>query len=191
MNAFRQVSVLFSALGASILIAGCGGPGPAEEPSTEEAATTGAEEEASASDEIPSPPADWESMSHADRAAWMGDEVMPRMEGLFAEFDAERYGDFSCRTCHGPDPAGVNFEMPSAALPALPATGSPEQEQMVREYGPMLRFMYSHVVPSMQTLVGGQDYDEETQEGFSCFACHPHQGDEGSTLVRLGEPAAE
>jgi hypothetical protein len=43
----------------------------------------------------------------------------------------------------------------------------------------------------MQTLLGAPDYDEETGEGFSCYACHPHAGDPGTTPVHLESPPAQ
>lgn len=180
---------------AGVLITSCGGGGePAEDEPTETTDDTSGDEMVAADDpevDVPSPPVAWEEMSHEDQAAWMNAEVLPRMRRMFQGYDADRFSSVTCGTCHGPGAAAGEFDMPSNSLPALPPTGSPEQEQMVRQYGPMLRFMYSHVTPTMQTLVGGEDYDEETREGFSCFACHPHQGDEGSTLISLEAPPAE
>ncbi|MCZ7678181.1 MAG: hypothetical protein M5U28_05180 [Sandaracinaceae bacterium] len=81
--------------------------------------------------------------------------------------------------------------MPSPALPALYPTGSPEQHQMVREHGETVRFMFNRVLPPMQTLLGAADFDAETQQGFSCYACHPHAGEPGTTPVRLQQAPAE
>lgn len=33
---------------------------------------------------------------------------------------------------------------------------------------------FNHIVPAMKTMLGAEDYDEETGEGFSCYTCHPH-----------------
>jgi hypothetical protein len=137
-------------------------------------------------DEIPSPPVPFDEMDEDAKRAWMGEEVVPRMRAMFQEHDAEEFAEFGCSTCHGPSPRERHFEMPSPHLPALPASGTPEQEQMVAEHGPMLQFMFSRVTPTMQTLLGEEPYDEATQQGFSCFACHPHAGDEGTTLIHLG-----
>ncbi len=132
----------------------------------------------------------WATMEHGDRMGWMGQNVRPRMARMFGEFDSERYADFSCATCHGEGASSRGFAMPSHSLPALHATGTPEQQQMVSQYGEMVRFMFQRVLPTMQTLVGGADYDEETQEGYSCYSCHPHAGDEGSTPLSLDMPEA-
>ncbi len=163
----------------TLALAGCGGPGAqanAEEP-THVAETP--------SDEVPSPPVAWEEMSMEDRGTWMGTEVLPRMRVIFQEHDSERYASFGCPTCHGPNPRERNFEMPSPALPALYPTGAPEQQQMVREHPEMVRLMFRHVVPTMQTLLGAQPYNAETQQGFSCYACHPHAGEPGTTPIHL------
>lgn len=141
-------------------------------------------------DEVPCPPRPWAEMSHDDRAGWMYAEVMPRMGERFEHFDDARYDDFSCGACHGPNADERGFAMPSPSLPALYATGTPEQHQMVREYPEMVRFMFNDVVPTVQALLGAPDYDEATGEGFSCYACHPHAGDEGTTPVRLGTNAS-
>lgn len=162
----------------ALLISGCGGP----------SATTETAHDAA---EIPSPPSPWAEMDGEAKGRWMMDEVVPRMSVMFQEHAADEFAEFGCPTCHGPNPRERNFAMPSPHLPALPATGTPEQQQMVREYEPMLRFMFQRVVPTMQTLLGAPAYDEATHEGFSCFACHPHAGDEGATLIRLTMPAPE
>lgn len=140
---------------------------------------------------LPTPPDAWTAMAHADRRAWMVSEVLPRMSELFAEYDGARYAGFGCASCHGRDARAHGFAMPSPALPALFPTGTPEQHQMVRDYPDGVRFMFNRVLPTMQTLLGAPDFDAATGEGFSCYACHPHAGDEGSTPIRLQLAADE
>jgi hypothetical protein len=165
-----------AALALPLLVTSCGGGGArTEEPAAE----------------VPSPPAPWEAMSRDEKRAWMFSEVEPRMDALFTGHDEARYADFGCESCHGPEPEARAFAMPSPALPALYPTGTPEQRQMVREYPRMVRFMFNEVLPTAQTLLGAPDYDEATGEGFSCYACHPHAGDEGTTPVHLERPPAE
>jgi hypothetical protein len=160
----------------AVLLAGCGGPAP--EPETP-------------SGDPHAPPEAWTTMPHDARQAWMMDEVLPRMSALFTEHDADRYAGFGCASCHGTDARAHQFRMPSPALPALYATGTPEQRQMVTDYPEGVRFMFNRVVPTMQTLLGAPDYDAATGEGFSCYACHPHAGDEGTTPIRLRAPVEE
>ena len=175
------------AIALALTAASCGGGDAGDD--TASAQTTG--DETPATDEVPSPPSPWDSMDHDAQAQWMFTEVVPRMQAQFQEHDAERYAEFSCATCHGPNAEAEGFEMPTNSLPALPATGTEEQRAMVNQYRPMATFMFQRVLPTMQTLIGAPDYDEETHEGFSCFACHPHAGDEGSTLIRLDEAPAD
>lgn len=165
-----------------IALASCGGPG----------AGAGGGTTAPSSDEVPRPPRPWAEMSDDEHREWMVTEVLPRMSVAFQGYDAERYTNFGCATCHGQSAFENGFAMPNPALPALYPTGSPEQRQMVREYPEIVRFMFNRVVPPMQTLLGAPAYDAETLEGFSCYACHPHAGDPGTTPVRLEQaPAPE
>jgi len=127
--------------------------------------------------EIPVAPKPWDEMTKEEKGHFMGEEVMPYMKDLFAEYDAEAFGDMSCATCHGPDMQERGFEMPSPSLPALHPSGTPEQRAMVEEHPQMVRFMFNHVVPAMRTMIREEEYDPETGEGFSCYFCHPHAED--------------
>lgn len=104
----------------------------------------------------------------------MSREVLPRMTDLFAAYDASRFGDFSCATCHGADARERDYAMPNPSLLPLHPTGSEGQHQTVRDYPEGVRFMYNHVMPTMQALLGAPEFDASTGEGFSCYACHPH-----------------
>jgi cytochrome c553 len=156
--------------GPSVLLVffalGCGGGGTTEE------TTTVADE-----------PQAWEQMSFDERKAFMASDVMPRMAPLFEQHDAERFAGFSCANCHGDDAQARNFEMPNPSIMALYPTGTQEQQRMVQEQRPMVMFMFNQVLPAMQELLGAQPYDEATQTGFSCYACHPSGG--------AGTPAEE
>ncbi|MGE0786060.1 MAG: hypothetical protein AB7S26_10255 [Sandaracinaceae bacterium] len=185
MNSHPTVGILLT-----LVLLGCGPARPGADDGATGPDTSGSEGTTDASAALPSPPGAWAEMTVEDKAGWMNAEVLPRMRPLFQEFDGERYALVSCATCHGPGAASGEFAMPSLHLPALPPTGSDEQHAMVRQYGPMLRFMFNRVLPTSQALVGGAPYDEATQTGFSCFSCHPRQGTEGSTMVHLEpEPA--
>ena len=63
--------------------------------------------------------------------------------------------------------------MPNPDILVLHPTGSAEQKAMVEQHPKMVRFMFNHVLPTMQDLLGAPDYDEATKSGFSCYACHP------------------
>lgn len=150
---------------SSLLLAACGGSAPPPEPAPEAHLT-------------PTPPErPWEELSMDERRAHMARHVLPVMGELFADYDADRFGDLSCDTCHGEDAAARDFAMPNPSLLALYPTGSMGQYQMVERYPMGVQFMYSQVVPAMRTMLGAAEYDATTHEGFSCYACHPHAPD--------------
>ncbi|MDW8360759.1 MAG: hypothetical protein RMK74_00045 [Myxococcales bacterium] len=111
---------------------------------------------------------DWDA-----RRRYMAREVLPVMAREFELYDPRRHADFDCESCHGADAESRRYAMPNPSLRPLYPTGIPQQQAMVREHPRMVRFMYNHVVPNMQRLLGAAPYDPETGQGFSCFACHP------------------
>lgn len=146
-------------------LAACGASSPSTPPTTEP--TTAHRE--------PVPPErPWAELSMDERRAHMARHVVPVMSELFAEYDAERYADLSCDTCHGEGGAERGFAMPNPSLLALYPTGSIGQYQLVERYPNGVQFMFTRVVPAMRTMLGAPEYDAETHTGFSCFACHPH-----------------
>lgn len=184
MDIARILTVLSLALSLA-----CGGePEPDPEASEPAEPTEGAEadpvEDPTSSgvrtrdpSEIPVAPKPWDEMTPEEKGHFMGEEVLPYMKELFAEYDEEEFGNMNCATCHGPDAQERHFEMPAPSLPPLHASGTPEQRQMVEEHPQMVRFMFNHVVPAMRTMIGEEEYDAETGEGFSCYFCHPHAED--------------
>lgn len=165
----------------------CGGDTTEQQPPTASDETQGAErvEGAAATDasssgvrpraeeEYPRPPRPWAEMSAEERGRYMAEVVLPYFRALFQEYDAERYADFGCQTCHGAAMNERGFAMPNPDLMPLHPSGSPEQRQMVEEHPRMVRFMFNHVVPAARAAVDGAPYDPETREGFGCFSCHP------------------
>ncbi len=125
------------------------------------------------------PPATWSSMSPAARRAHMVQHVLPRASELFTGWDGTRYGGtFSCTTCHGADAEARSFAMPNPALLALYPTGTVGQEQVLAQYTEACTFMYSRLVPSMQTMLGAETFDPATGRGFTCFSCHPRAAED-------------
>jgi hypothetical protein len=122
---------------------------------------------------LPKPPKPWGELNLLERKQHMNAHVLPAMEARFKRFDGVRYANFSCATCHGSDMVARNFAMPNPSLLALHATGSPEQQRMVRERPEMTRFMFNQVLPGVQAMLDAPDYDPATRSGFSCYACHP------------------
>ena len=131
------------------------------------------------------PPRAWAEMDHDARRAHMVQHVLPATTDLFTSWDSERFADFSCGTCHGADASARNFAMPNPSLITLYATGTRGQEQVLAQYTEACTFMYSRLLPAMGTMLGAQEYDPATHEGFTCFSCHPHGGDDDP----LSQPA--
>ena len=148
---------------AALCLAACGGGSAQAEPST-----------ASTASPAPvGPERPWEDLTFDERRAHMGRHVMPVMTDLFVAYDSARYADFSCATCHGEGVANGDFAMPNPALPTVYPSGTLGQRQMVDDNPEGARFMFSRVIPAMQTLLGREPYDPATGTGMSCFTCHP------------------
>lgn len=160
-------------------LAGCGGASPEPATTTTDTSIPGPADET----DITGPPKPWLEMTFDERKRYMGEQVMPVMAPMFENYDMGEFSGFSCDTCHGEDMQERAFAMPNPGLPALHATGTPEQQQMVEEHPEMVRFMFNDVLPTMQTLLGAEPFDEETGLGFSCFACHPRAGDDGGATA--------
>ena len=112
----------------------------------------------------------WKDKTHEQRMDWMGLQVFPRMKGVFTEFDAERFSDFACQTCHGEDMEMIDFKMPNK----LYALSRKDTLKSAREYDAKVTdFMLGMVLPKMAELLDMQPYDRETKSGFGCFGCHP------------------
>ncbi len=162
---------------ASITMAACGGGSSSttgEE--TESAETAGGEGEvepgshahASARELIGINPPEqpWSTMSHDDKEMDMIARFLPITKEMFQEYDASRFADFGCESCHGTDMREREFAMPSAQLPAVPAAGTPAYQNMASALPEMTHFMEEQVTPTMGTMLGMGDT-------FTCNGCHP------------------
>lgn len=116
-------------------------------------------------------PTAWKDMNHAQRMDYMKKTVFPKMKDEFAAYDAKRFGEMNCKTCHGDGAADGSFTMPNAKLPPVPA--KPEDfKKMMAKKPEISKFMMEKVVPDMAQLLGEQPYDVKTQQGFGCHDCH-------------------
>lgn len=116
------------------------------------------------------PPTPFDRMSHDEQVYWMVSNVLPIAAEDFRSYDPERFATFTCEGCHGDDARAVNYEMPSARLPRLPARGTPDWARM--EQGRAYRFMNDVVTPTMATLLGEELWSPQHTDGFDCFDCH-------------------
>ncbi len=160
---------------ALIALAACGGGTSEQGGEVEETTTTGGEEtppvqhgHQSAREllGINPPEQPWSTMSHEDKEMDMVGRFLPIMTEIFQEYDAQRFADFGCESCHGTDMRERHFEMPSDQLPPVPLPGTPAYQQMAQHSPEMTRFMEEQVTPTMQTLLG-------MGATFTCNGCHP------------------
>lgn len=116
----------------------------------------------------------WANMDAEAKKGHMMDAVTPTMAALFQAVNPERYGEFTCVTCHGPGANKGEFAMPSPSLPKLPANG--DFSQIMAAKPDVMKFMGQQVVPKMAELLDTPAYDPATHAGFGCFGCHQKAG---------------
>ncbi len=115
------------------------------------------------------PDVPFEDLDHDQRAEFMKQKVMPAMEPIFKNHDAERYAEFSCKTCHGKQAEQGHFDMPSEDLPKL------DFKDMSKWEKEDLEWMSKEVKPAMAKLLSLPEYTPETPTGFGCNNCHTTQ----------------
>lgn len=166
MRSLRSFLVLAvsAPLGAFLTLGtACGGAAPAEPGAAAPTSTPSAASSTGAEQPLP---ATWsKDLSHDQQVAFMKTKVLPAMKPVFQGQDATKYGDFSCKTCHGPE-----FKDPHEALPHL--TLKDGKLTAFAEKPDMSKFMAEKVVPNMATAMGEPPYDVKTGQGFGCAGCH-------------------
>ncbi|HEY5946081.1 MAG TPA: hypothetical protein VIV40_11350 [Kofleriaceae bacterium] len=153
-------------LATALLFAACGGKSaPATKPGPADVA----------------PPADmaFKDMNADQRMAFMKLTVLPAMKQTFQEFDAKKFADMNCETCHGKAAKDGTFEMPNPDIERLP---KPEQFMAYAadpKHAPWVKFMAEKVKPQMAQLLKMSEFDPKTETGdFSCGNCHMVIGEE-------------
>ena len=127
---------------------------------------------ASCSGTSPAPTPAWFGMSRTQKLQVMKKKVLPAMEANFTAYDAERFADFSCETCHGAGADDGTYRMPNPALPAL-RMDKEGWDRMMKEQPVVSRFMIDKVESAMADLLEVPRYDPKTHKGFNCLRCHP------------------
>ena len=104
-------------------------------------------------------------MTKDQQVAFMKKNVVPEMGPVFKAFDAKRYANFGCKTCHGP-----KFKEPDEFLPKLTLKGG--ELTAFKDKPEIAKFMAEEVVPHMAKALGLKPYDPATHQGFGCAGCH-------------------
>lgn len=112
----------------------------------------------------------WDAMDAGARARHMTKVVMPAMKAEFQAFDAERFADFNCATCHGAGAKARGYAMPNPELPVLHPSGIYREPR--KNHPEMADFMWDRVEPKMAELLGKPRYVVAHDKGFNCSGCH-------------------
>jgi hypothetical protein len=158
---------------ALALGAACGGG--STETETETSVETETETEGGTGGETPRPPlpdVPFDQLTPEQKGQFMAERVLPEMRTMFQEFDAERFAQFDCTTCHGANAMEVSFRMPNGLSPLDPA----QMQTLFTSPNPMPVFMRERVWPRMSELLREPQFDQATGQGFSCFNCHERAG---------------
>jgi len=138
-------------------------------------AACGSKSTSAAKPTAPTAPLAWKDMNHDQRHAYMKDVVMPRSKEIFVAFDATRYANMDCKTCHGKGADDGSFEMPNPDIKPLPNTEELFMAWVAKDpdAGKVAGFMSQKVEPLMGELLGETVFDPKTNTGeFSCMNCH-------------------
>ncbi|MGE5184894.1 MAG: hypothetical protein ACM31C_22655 [Acidobacteriota bacterium] len=111
---------------------------------------------------------DFDKLTHDQKMEFMKTKVVPVMKKEFQAFDAKRYANFGCKTCHGKDPKKTKYKMPNPELPKLDfaALKAGKQKPKVAE------FMAKVVKPKMAEILQQPEMTETNPKGFGCLECH-------------------
>jgi hypothetical protein len=148
-------------------------PGTEHAASPAQAPATGPAVQGPAADPGGAPSVRWVDMTKQQRGQYMASVVMPQMKELFRSFDAKKFAEFNCKTCHGQDAKDRGFEMPNPGLRELPST----QEgwgALAKDEPEFMAFMSQKVKPQMAALLDIPEYDPKNPQpgAFGCNNCH-------------------
>jgi hypothetical protein len=112
-------------------------------------------------------------------AAWPRDRKLDHMQAivaadaraLFAGYDAARFADVTCKSCHGSGAVDGSFKMPNPALTVLDLSPTGVQE-LNAKHAKAVAFM-QRVTRRTATLLGVTASASLTDgSGFGCLGCH-------------------
>lgn len=111
---------------------------------------------------------DFDKLTHDEKMKFMKEKVVPAMKKAFQDFDAKKYADFGCKTCHGKDPKKTKYKMPNPELPALDFKALEEGKQKPK----VAEFMAKTVKPQMAKILEQPEMTKDNPKGFGCLECH-------------------
>ncbi len=111
---------------------------------------------------------DFNKLTHQEQMDFMKKNVLPEMKTAFQKFDAKKFKNFTCKTCHGKNPEKTKFKMPNPELPKLDFAALKAGKQAPK----MAKFMGEVVKPDMAKILHQAEYSESNPKGFGCLECH-------------------
>jgi hypothetical protein len=111
---------------------------------------------------------DFDKLSHEDRMKFMRTKVVPAMKETFQAFDAKKYANFGCKTCHGKDPQKSKYKMPNPELPPLDFKLLEQGKQKPN----IAEWMSRTVKPQMAQILERPQMSKDHPDGFGCLECH-------------------
>ena len=109
----------------------------------------------------------WTQMDKGERLTHMTDVVSPRLQAVFQGFDAKRFGDFGCHTCHGSGADDGSYTMPSPDLPHLSKAGFYKKHR--KEQPEIVKLMWKEVEPAVGETMG---LTHGPKGAIRCETCH-------------------
>jgi hypothetical protein len=113
---------------------------------------------------------EWDTWSKDQKLEYMKMAVMPKLGGMFHDFDAKRYAEPKCAMCHGAGVKDGSFKMPNPGLPKLDIT--PAGFAALKAKKPKVLDFMMTVEHTTADLLGEQPFDPKTMQGFGCLNCH-------------------